>query len=182
VLGSQRINSPDGQVLGHPEALKYLISVGCPLDKGDIVDYSALFHSVTNLPRLDLARILLEAGASPNHQNKCGETALMGCIMQNRAPSIDLLMEFGADVDLAEANGVTSRMMFPGAGPAIISVIQKWERKRKGEREAAFTSKGCKSCGKTDKKLSLCASCRLVKYCSTACQSEPATNPSLTIN
>jgi hypothetical protein len=176
VLGSTRISGKVGtDSLQHAATLEYLISVGAPLDLGDIVGYSPLFHSMIGTPNLALARILLEAGASANHRNKYGESPLLPVMMQGHPESLDLLMEFDANLDTADSDGIVPRHFAVKAGPQFVAIVGKWERKRAGITDAPLeSSQRCKTCGKSKAdgvSLNLCASCKLVKYCSKDCQS-----------
>lgn len=145
--------------------------MGCPVDHADLVGYTALFHSVMNIPVLDLSRILIAAGANVNHRNKFGSVMLHESLMGNHWESIDLLLEHGADMDIPRGDGLTPRYMYVSLGPQVTAVFQKWIRKRAGEEEGPLESKQCKACGSKGPKLSLCSRCRLVKYCSRECQS-----------
>lgn len=143
--------------------------MGCPLDQGDITGYTALYHAVMNIPKLDIARILLDAGASPNHQNKYGAPPILEAMQQNHTASIDLLMEYGASMDIADADGITGSSFYVKTGTQVTAVIEKWLRKRRGEKEEPELTKACNICGK--RSVSFCSGCRKVQYCSKECQS-----------
>ncbi|TDL24581.1 ankyrin [Rickenella mellea] len=172
VLGAQRLEVLNGGSMRHGEVLEYLCSMGCPVDQQDLAGYSALFHSVMNFPRLDLAEILVRHGANVNHQNKFGAVALQECLQQNHWKSMDFLLEHGAELNIKDADGISPAMMYVSAGPQITAVVRKWIRKRSGEAEGPLENRACKVCGKSpnEAKLSFCAKCRLVKYCSRECQ------------
>ncbi|KAG7439075.1 ankyrin, partial [Guyanagaster necrorhizus] len=94
----------------HIDVLKYLISRGAPVDLPDITGCTALSHGAMNhMAKLDIARVLLESGSDPNQRNRYGEVPLLGCFQTNGIGAIDLLMEFGADIDIADADGVKPR-------------------------------------------------------------------------
>jgi len=55
----------------HADIARCLIKSGAPVDLPDIAGYTALGHAtIREGPQLDVARILLEEGADPNHRNK----------------------------------------------------------------------------------------------------------------
>lgn len=56
-----------------------------------------------------LIKALLDAGADPNERNRAGETPLLAMCMQNRRAIaiVDLLIEFGADINLKDPQGWT---------------------------------------------------------------------------
>ncbi|TDL24582.1 ankyrin [Rickenella mellea] len=174
VLGAQRTEWDDGAAVNHGEVLKVLIGKGCPVDLPDLMGYTAFTHSATNRPRLDLAEILVRHGANVNHRNKFGAVALHGCLLQNHWKSIDFLLGHGADMNIRDADGTSPAESYTTAGPQIVAVVRKWERKANGEGEASLESKSCHVCGKTSKeaKPKLCSTCRLVSYCSAECQNE----------
>ncbi|KAL0952981.1 hypothetical protein HGRIS_007193 [Hohenbuehelia grisea] len=170
VLGSQRIEALEGQRLRHLECLRYLISKGAPVDSEDIVGHTALFHATAfRSPNVELARALIEAGANVNHRNRYGEISLLPACMGKNLDSIELLLEHGADLDIAEADGLTTRSFFVSCGPEVAEVVSKWIRKRAGET-ALMENKMCRVCGKQDKALNQCSRCKSVRYCSAPCQ------------
>jgi hypothetical protein len=89
----------------------------------------------------------------------------------NLIPTIDILMEYGADLDLPDADGWTARKHFLACGPQVTAVVTKWIRKRTGE-EASRTEKCCDACGKADPSLKNCGKCKVARYCSSECQGD----------
>jgi hypothetical protein len=173
VAGAQGLQSSPPGGMKHLEVLKFLLSRGLPPDSEDIVGITALQHVTccTGTPRLDLGRLLLQSGADVNHQNRYGEVALCGAFQTNAPPSIDLLMEFGADLNVADADDVTPMSFFMQCGPQVTATVQKWIRERSGE--TAFRGeKQCDRCGRDDVALKNCARCHVVRYCGAECQRE----------
>lgn len=126
-------------------------------------------NHVSNIP---LARILLVQGrANVNHSNRYGEAPLHATLMTKQTQSIDLLMELGADLDIADADGITPRQFQYRCGPEVTSAIQRWIRKRNGEQ--ALWEEKCDACDvkpPSGTKLKMCAKCRAARYCSVECQ------------
>ncbi|KAK0245163.1 hypothetical protein EDD85DRAFT_963835 [Armillaria nabsnona] len=170
VFGAQRLQIPNPL---HIKLLKSLISRGAPVDLLDIAGYTALSHGTMNhLAKLDLCRVFLESGSDPNQRNRYGEVPLLDCFQTNGIGAIDLLMEFGADIDVADADGVRPREFQLKAGPEVTAVVQRWLRKRSGDERPTDT-KACESCkkpGGDGVQLRLCSKCQTARYCSTACQ------------
>ncbi|PBK89282.1 hypothetical protein ARMGADRAFT_935781 [Armillaria gallica] len=170
VFGAQRLQIPNPL---HIKLLKYLISCGAPVDLPDIAGYTALSHGTMNhLAKLDLCRVLLESGSDPNQRNRYGEVPLLDCFQTNGIGAIDLLMEFGADIDIADADGVRPQEFQLKAGPEVTAAVQRWLRKRSGD-ERPMDTKACECCKKAGGdgvQLRLCSKCQTAWYCSTACQ------------
>lgn len=169
VLGAQNVVGPSN----HPKTLEYLLSNGVPPSLPDIVDFTAL-HLLTQCyaERADLAEILLKHGANVNKQNRYGEVPLLAAMQHLQPKTIDFLMEYGADLDIPEADGLTCRTAYRRTEPRITSVINKWISKRKGENLPRL-DKQCGHCSRSDTPLSLCTRCRVTRYCSSECQSQP---------
>ncbi|KAJ6491580.1 ankyrin [Mycena vulgaris] len=170
ILGAQRVEDGPPGSLRHLETLTYLLSKGLPPDIEDVVGFTALHHATTSpVPKEDLTRCLLEHGANVNHRNRYGEISLLGAMQLNLIPTIDILMEFGADLDLADADGWTARKHFLSCGPQVTAIVTKWIRKRTGD-EAPRSEKCCDMCGNSAATLKNCARCRIARYCSAECQ------------
>ena len=177
VTGSQRISVPSDNPNKprHSETLKFLLENGCPPDTQDICRQTALGRA-TELPgsNTDLARMLIVHGANVNHRNIYGMTPIFPAVMTAHSKGVDVLMEYSADLDIANADGATTRNVYMRCGPKVVAVIHAWERRRAGE-QAPLGEKGCALCGKGGK-LMFCAACHSVRYCSSECQSMSATS------
>ncbi|KAJ6501070.1 ankyrin repeat-containing domain protein [Mycena vitilis] len=172
VRGAQRVTKGSPAVLQHLNTLKYLFSKGLPPDIEDIVGFTALHHAATSLvPNEDLTRCLLENGADVNHRNRYGEVCLLGSMQLNLIPTIDILMAFGADLDLPDADGWTARRHFVACGPQVTAAVTKWIRKRTGV-EAPRSEKCCNTCGGSGPSLLHCCRCGIARYCSKECQAQ----------
>jgi hypothetical protein len=173
VAGAQglQLSLPGG--MRHLEVLKFLLFLGLPPDSEDIIGITALQHVTccTGTPRLDLGRLLLQSGAEINYQIHYGEVALCGAFQMNAPPSIDMLMEFGVDLDIADADDVTPMSFFMQCGPQVTATIQKWIRERSSEK-ACRGEKQCDGCGCDDVTLKNCAKCHIARYCGGKCQRE----------
>jgi hypothetical protein len=169
VAGAQRIQSGPSP-LQHAEMLKYLLSRGCPPDVEDIAGHTALSHVTMGSVSLpELARLLLEIGADVNHQDRYGCTPIMNAFQTNQVATIDILMDFEADLDVADADGTTPRAIFVSCGPQVAHVVNKWQRKRAGE-EAPMADKVCDNCRRQELNLKMCARCHSARYCGSICQ------------
>jgi ankyrin repeat protein len=136
----------------HFDAAAYLVKAGADINKWDLFGRSPLYMAadVSTLPvkgngamavipsedkntALDVARMLLEAGANPNLQLKRrppyrdvpqdrggdgilaqGATALLRAARAGDAPFVELLLKHGALVDLPSKEGVTPLMAAAG--------------------------------------------------------------------
>jgi ankyrin repeat protein len=136
----------------HFDLAAYLIGAGADVDKWDLFGRTPLYQAVdmNTLPTqgsgsmsaipsldkhsgLDVAKLLLEAGANPNIQLKrrppyrnvgndrggdtilsVGATALLRAARAGDAPAVQLLLDHGALVDLPSKEGVTPLMAASG--------------------------------------------------------------------
>ncbi|KAG7439040.1 uncharacterized protein BT62DRAFT_914928, partial [Guyanagaster necrorhizus] len=90
----------------------------------------------------------------------------------NGIGAIDLLMEFGADIDIADADGVKPREFQLKCGPEVTAAVQRWLRKRSGDKKR-MDGKACELCkkpGGDGVQCRLCSECQTARYRSTACQ------------
>ena len=119
-MGSQRrkTNSPSS---GHFAAtLGLLLEKGCPPDSEDICSHTALHHAArSGTDQSDLMRILLEHGSNVNHLNRHGSSAVMTSVMVGHPGVVDVLMEFGADLNLTNADGSRPLQLCMTSGPQV---------------------------------------------------------------
>merc|ERR1719392_199885 len=97
----------------HEKIFRKLIELGANIHAKDVAGYTPLHHcltSVGNSITLSMARELLLAGANPNEQNRFGSTPLMEPITINHLERIKLLLDFGADPDIKDNDGVSLRL------------------------------------------------------------------------
>lgn len=104
---------------------------------------------------------------------KYGCTALMDSCLSGSIDSIELLMEYGADPEIEDADGIKPSTFSLHAGPQVSAVIEKWKRKRSGDGPALRENKSCDSCKEPKTTLDVCSRCKVAQYCSTTCQSTP---------
>ena len=161
----------------HFEVAAYLIKAGADVDKWDLFGRSPLYMAadVSTLPikgngamavipsedpvtALDVARLLLEAGANPNLQLKRrppyrdvpqdrggdtilaqGATPLLRAARAGDAPFVELLLKHKALVDLPSKEGVTPLMAAAGVefGDARDARTQSHQRRRARDDAAA---------------------------------------------
>ena len=170
VIGVQRVvAAPHRARIDHKATLECLLENGAPPDVPDIVGYSALEHACMNYPRSDLARILLEHGADPNHQDKFGSVALISACQNSCVGTVEALMEFGASMDIEDADQCTPEEFYVKCGPAVIAAVQKWKRKRVGQ-SLPLDERACAACGEEGAALKFCVACHAIRYCSKYCQ------------
>jgi hypothetical protein len=177
VTGSQRVSFTANQgqqvPLKHAQIIRLLIEKGAPLNAGDICGLTVVHHAATNNVNPAVLRAILEGGADPNARNRYGHVALQGAFMENQITTVDLLMEFGADLNIKDGDNITPLSLLRGTTPEVQSIVAKWLRIRSGETPAPLEDKGtCSQCRKEYSKLLACARCRTVRYCSKECQSE----------
>jgi len=98
---------------------------------------------------------------------------LLEACLTGSVKSIDLLLEFNADPEIADADGCKPSVFHLQAGPQVSAIFMKWKRKHSGAEPAAFEEKSCDGCAKMPEhgvSLRWCSRCRTARYCSTECQ------------
>jgi len=152
-----------------------LLSKGAPVDLEDIAGRTALNHAIMypGIQRMDTIRVLLEQGADVNHQGRFGGVVLTEALNQNHPPFVDVLMEFGAALDVMDfTTTLTPKNMLKVCGPQVVTVVQRWLRRRAGVDVPPLCDKSCDNCRTGGLKLSKCGNCKTTRYCGKACQRE----------
>ena len=80
-------------------------------------------------------------------------------------------MEYGADPEIEDADGVKPSFFSLQAGPQVSAALEKWKRKRSGAGPALRENKSCDGCKASMTTLTVCSRCKVALYCSTTCQS-----------
>ncbi|KDQ50836.1 hypothetical protein JAAARDRAFT_548671 [Jaapia argillacea MUCL 33604] len=117
-------------------------------------------------------RLLLQNGANPNHRDRYGSVPIHVAFQANQVECAELLMEYGANLEIPDADGYRPSQAYLGAGPQIIATVRKWIKKRTGEK-APVDEKKCDCCRVSageNVKLRMCGSCHTARYCSVECQ------------
>ncbi len=91
---------------GHTPVMQLLMRAGADLNAEGRGGLAPLVQAV-RFNRLDAARALLGAGASPRVRDRTGEGLLMVAINDNHPQMLDLLLEHGLPVDEPDANGLS---------------------------------------------------------------------------
>jgi len=106
----------------HVGLAHFLIQSGARIDAKDVAGYSCLHHCCTataNSLTLEIARLLIDAGADPNTQNRAGRVPLIEAVMAQRTDVVTVLVEYGdADPTIADSDGFSPLSMarfFPDA-------------------------------------------------------------------
>jgi len=162
----------------HEKIMKKLIELGANIHAKDVAGYTPLHHCLTGMGNSitrSMARELLQAGADPNAQNRFGNTPLMEPVQAFDLENIKLLLEFGADPDIDDNDGVSCRHI--GFHSSITKLFGQAEKKKiKQARAAAKEDTGgclwlCKVC-KSDSDTKRCTGCYMVWYCGGICQNK----------
>ncbi|KAJ8487231.1 hypothetical protein ONZ51_g4308 [Trametes cubensis] len=164
VLGSLRTvretieagNAPD--ILGRETPYKFgyaalvvygaqhlVISTGTRLEPdhaADFAGYTPLHHACRTQTCLELVRILIQAGADPNQQDRWGCVPVTGALQVGCAQTLVALLEAGASLDIEDGEGMSPAQFAPQSGPVTTAIVQRWIRKRE-EKDWHTHKLGC---------------------------------------
>jgi len=162
---------------GHTQILSKLLELGSDLSARDIAGYTPLHHCLTAMATpttLNMAVLLLKAGADPNLQNRFGASPLFECIMSAKLDAVKLLLHFGGRFDVMDNDGTTCFDLashFPKVNALVSEAGAEAAKKARAEKklEGAFKC-GAAGCGRHGSKR--CTGCYLVYFCSDTCFKE----------
>lgn len=84
-----------------PKTLKALLAAGADLEQGDFIKRTALQWAVDR-GELEYCKILLAAGANPNHYSADGQPILVNPILRQQLDILDLFMQYHAKYQFAQ--------------------------------------------------------------------------------
>ncbi|KAG2440135.1 hypothetical protein HXX76_004248 [Chlamydomonas incerta] len=180
ISGAQRQRGADGQIpdrtssdaergTQHTQCVRLLLDAGCRVNGKDAAGWTALAHATAHHTVLDLARVLLDAGADPNLQDRYGTYPLVSAIMNAEVPSVKLLLAAGARADLKDNDGCTA-LQICKFHPEIQALIHGAHFSN--VRPGGSKKKECANCGKAGAKKACTGCSGAVHYCNRACQQE----------
>ena len=104
---------------GGPEVTSFLVTRGSQVDAhGTGWMTGTPLHSAASSDHVDVARVLLDAGASPDERQAGGWTLLHAAAHNGSAAMVAMLLEAGADATLTNAEGTTASDLATEAGDA----------------------------------------------------------------
>jgi MYND finger len=157
------------------DVVRWLISIGVPVDGKDLSGTTALSHSLSTRPAFDpeFAQMLIDAGGDINARNRYGVTcAHEFCMVWSPDPTaiasasqaLQFFLSHGGDPNIAENDGITAlaAMRVPWLSGLKEMALKEEERRRK---------EGCAFCGsmvndRNALQLLRCGRCKKVWYCS----------------
>lgn len=84
--------------------VKYLISLDFPLNENDYIMQTPLFYSARFNKKINIARMLIEAGCEINHKDSNGQTPLFYAAAEGNLEMCRLLAENGANILATDKN------------------------------------------------------------------------------
>ena len=202
VLGARAASNPDMlfQICmpvtkvkkNHRKILQKLIELGANVNVKDLAGSSPLCLSSD----LDIAKILLEAGADPDSRNRMGQLPLFMSIARQELDMVGLLLQYGADPDL-KTSGITgsqsgnqsSRGLAATLGTKLnmqgckrIANQSKESKTVKVETESELEGKVCGTSGCKSPAALRCPQCKKLGiqgsfFCSQACFNSSSLQP-----
>lgn len=156
------------------DVVRWLICIGVPVDGMDLSGTTALSHSISTKPALDIefAQLLIDAGGDINAQNRYGATCAHEFCMvwspdanavERASQALKFFLSHGGDPNIADNDGIT----------AVATMRAPWLSGMKEmalDEEARRRKEGCAFCGSmvNDRNavpLMRCGRCKRVRYC-----------------
>jgi len=160
----------------HVRILRKLISLGVDVNVRDVAGFTPLHHCVIRIGNdvtLEMAEILIQAGAKVDAKNRMGETPLLESTMYNKLDFISLLLKHGATPSIEDNDGHSAqelalynlriRNMFGKAE------LDRAKAERKELREVGGRLSQCSVCKKSSNTMK-CSGCFSVWFCGRECQ------------
>jgi ankyrin repeat protein len=91
---------------GHTLVARQLVRAKADIDAVGANGHTALMNAVS-LNRLEVAKVLIEAGANTRVLDRAGDNLLVVCINKNFPDMLAQLLQLGVKPDLRDANGLT---------------------------------------------------------------------------
>jgi ankyrin repeat protein len=92
---------------GTPEEIERAIQGGANVNAADKDNWTALHFAALSNKNHEVARVLIENGANINARDNDGDTPLMNAVINNWPKHILLLLDMGADANIADKSGKT---------------------------------------------------------------------------
>jgi len=164
----------------HAKILEKLLKLGARPDVHDVAGYTPLHHCVSafgNCKTLEMAGILIKAGADINAQNRYGWTPLFESVRAMQPDFVSFLLKQGADPHVKEHDKgltpLTLAAVLPR--PHVEQIMQLFGKLNKSVCKTVRTTMcpevgKCCVCGHA--KSQRCTGCYIVWYCGAECQKE----------
>lgn len=158
----------------HVECVKVLLRHNADTTARDIAGNTPLHHCMTlygNSITLEIAELLVKAGADINAQNRVGRTPLFEPCANSNHQFIKFLVEAGAKTNLTDNSGLSCQA-FTGASPALGKSLPMHKIFSDGYIAQAKRERPVGEClyCHSEETLKKCSGCLTVSYCSKQCQ------------
>lgn len=112
---------------GHPELARYLLDREAPVDaRSTNAMKNTALHAAAAGAKIELVKLLLEAGANVNATQEGGWTALHAAAQSGNREMVELLVAAGADLKLRAANNQAPLdLAMLGGHAAIVDLLEQ---------------------------------------------------------
>ncbi|KAI8499961.1 Ankyrin-1 [Branchiostoma belcheri] len=163
-------------IQGHADIVRLLLRKGASVTKRNKGISCAPLHGAAGNGHTEVVDLLVHHGATLDIRDAFQRTPLMAAIMFKEVATVRQLIEFGARVDLADAQGNTTQQYceYNFFGEDCDCTLKEMMELVQEATKNKLLRCCNPTCGKPGYRstLKLCGQCKLTRYCSRDCQKQ----------